>query len=89
MSDPKSRARVERILSGELRADDLANLFLYARDHCDGRETVKEVGDFVAHHTERTKGVVTRTARDWYAIVIFTAGPILGIWTEARLEQVE
>src|SRR3954452_13451141 len=66
MTDPKSRARVERLLNGESRADDLTNLFLYARDRCDGRESVQEIGDFVVHHDERSKGLITRTARDWY-----------------------
>lgn len=41
-------------------------LFLYARDRCDGRETVKEIGDFVAHHSERTKGILTREVTDWF-----------------------
>jgi hypothetical protein len=74
MADPKSRARVERLLRGDIRTDDITNLFLYARDRCDGRESVQEVGDFVAHHSERTKGIVTRTTRDWSAICRFVSG---------------
>lgn len=69
MPDSAHRARIERLLRGDLRADDLTRLFLFARDRCDGRESVQEVGDFVAHHDERTKGLVTRTARDWEAII--------------------
>lgn len=65
------RTRVERLLRGEFRNDDLTRLFLYARDRCDGRESVQEIGDFVAHHDERTKGIVTRTVRDWFEIVEF------------------
>jgi hypothetical protein len=64
--DAASRARVERLLKGDFRPDDLTSLFLYARDRCDGREPVQEVGDFVAHHDERTKGLVTRETRDWF-----------------------
>jgi len=68
MPEPDSglRARVERLLRGDVRPDDLDRLFLYARDRCDGRESVQEVGDFVAHHNERTKGILTRCVQDWY-----------------------
>jgi hypothetical protein len=72
MVDSKSRSRVERLIRGELRNDDLMNLFLFARDHCDGRASVKEIGDFVAHHSDRYRGIVTETARDWFAIVRFS-----------------
>ena len=68
MPDPKSRARVVRLLTGEFRPDDLTGLFLYARDHCDGRETVADIGNFVAHHDERDKGIVTRSTREWFAV---------------------
>lgn len=71
MADPKSRARVERLLRGGFRPDDLMGLFLYARDHCDGREPVKDIGDFVAHHSERDKGIVTRSTREWFAVARF------------------
>jgi len=76
MIDAGLRARVERLLRGDFRADDLTRLFLYARDRCDGRETVQEVGDFVAHHDERTKGLITRTTRDWYVTAEFAASAI-------------
>jgi len=66
MPDMGLRARVERLLRGDLQIDDLTRLFLYARDRCDGRETVQEIGDFVAHHDERTKGIITRETRDWF-----------------------
>jgi hypothetical protein len=68
MSDPKSRARVVRLLTGEFRPDDLTGLFLYARDHCDGRE---DIGAFVAHHHERDRGIITRSTRDWFAVARF------------------
>ena len=73
MVDAGLRARVERLLRGDFHADDLTRLFLYARDRCDGRESVQEVGDFVAHHDERTKGLITRTTRDWYVTAEFAA----------------
>jgi hypothetical protein len=71
MPDPKSRARVQRLLSGVFRPDDLTGLFLYARDHCDGRESVAEIGHFVAHHNERDRGIVTRSTREWFATARF------------------
>jgi hypothetical protein len=69
MADQAMRARVVRLLQGDRRVDDITRLFLFARDRCDGRESVQEIGDFVAHHDERVKGIVTRTVRDWVAIV--------------------
>lgn len=71
MADPKSRARVERLLRGVFRPDDLTGLFLYARDHCDGREPVADIGHFVAHHDKRDKGIVTRSTREWFAVARF------------------
>jgi hypothetical protein len=71
MVDAKSRARVERIIRGDFRPDDLTGLFLYARDHCDGRESVTDIGDFVAHHSERDKGIVTRSTREWFLTIRF------------------
>jgi len=71
MVDARSRARVERMIAGDFRPDDLTHLFLYARDRCDGRESVQEIGDFAAHHAERTKGIITRSTRDWFAIAHF------------------
>jgi hypothetical protein len=69
MPDPKSKARVDRLLRGEFRPDDLTGLFLYARDHSDGRETIVDIGDFVAHHDKRDRGIITRSTREWFAVV--------------------
>lgn len=71
MADQGLRGRVERLLREDLRPDDLTRLFLAIRGQCDGRESVQEIGDFVAHHAERTKGIVTLTTRDWFTIVGF------------------
>jgi len=77
MVDTGLRGRVTRLLAGNFRADDLTRLFLYARDRCDGRESVQEIGDFVAHHNERSKGIVTQTLRDFFVIAQFQI-PTLG-----------
>ncbi|MBY3144089.1 hypothetical protein HFO63_00505 [Rhizobium laguerreae] len=64
MIDPDIRLRVRRILRGERRQDDLDRIFLYLRTRHFGRESIQEIGDFVAHRDRRQKGPVTRTARD-------------------------
>jgi hypothetical protein len=71
MPDPKNRARVIRLLSDDFRPGDLTDLFLFARDHCDGRETVADIGDFVAHHLERDRGITTRSTREWFVSAKF------------------
>lgn len=65
MVDAKSRARVVRLLGDNFRPDDIGNLFLFARERCDGRQSVTDIGDFVAHHNERNKGVITDHVRGW------------------------
>lgn len=58
----------------------MSRLFLFARDRCDGREAVQEIGDFVAHHSERTKGIVTRSTKEWFTTARFaieTSGRVL------------
>jgi hypothetical protein len=76
MPDPKSRLRVERLLRGDLRPDDLTNLFIFARDHCDGCESVVDIGDFVAPHSERNRGIVTRSTREWFATARYHAAAL-------------
>jgi hypothetical protein len=71
--DAKSKARVGRLLHADFRPDDLQNLFIYARDHCDGRRTITDIGAFVAHHNERNKGIVTQSTRDWFAVARYHA----------------
>ncbi|SDC39050.1 hypothetical protein SAMN05216337_1002351 [Bradyrhizobium brasilense] len=88
MTDPAMRARVVRLIGGDIRADDLSRLFLYARDRCDGREAVQEVGDFVAHHSERTKGILTRSAREWFATARFAVEASGGPPDPTRLHSI-
>lgn len=58
------RMRAGRLLAGQRRVDDLDRLFLGLRDRHHGKESVREIGDFVAHRAERQKGLVTQVARD-------------------------
>jgi hypothetical protein len=69
MVDAKSRLKVQRLLGSDFRSGDLSDLFLFARDHCDGRQTVVDIGDFVAHHSERDRGIITNSTRDFFTVV--------------------
>lgn len=64
MANARLRARLERLLGGDIRLDDLTNIFLDIRTGC-ASESVREIGDFIAHGGERYKGIVTETALDW------------------------
>jgi hypothetical protein len=68
---PSLRPRVERLLRGEFQSEDLTRLFLAVRERNDGRESVKEVGDFAAHQGEKYKGIVTREVRDFFTVIRF------------------
>jgi hypothetical protein len=73
MIDTGLRLRVERLLRGDFRVEDVTTLFLALRDRCDGREAIGEIGDFVAHRDERTKGITTKGVRDFFTNVKFIA----------------
>ncbi len=63
-SQPDLRLRVQRLLRGERRHDDVDRLFLGLRDRAGERETIREVGDFVAHRDERNRGTVLQQTSD-------------------------
>jgi hypothetical protein len=65
------RARVERLLACEGRPADLHRIFLALREYNFGRETFKEIGDFVAHADQRTRGLTIRRAIDYATFVRF------------------
>lgn len=71
--DEDLRGRVRRLLTGPHQVHDLDRVFLALRDRAHGRESVREIGDFVAHREERQKGIVTQTGRD-----IFTS---IDVWS--------
>lgn len=58
------RQRIERILGGAGRAEDLSTLFLSQRDKPYARESVTEVGDFIAHRDIRIRGPAWARCRD-------------------------
>jgi len=66
MFEREMRARVERLLHGPFRNDDLLEVLLFVRERSDGRQTVREVGDFIAHR-ERNRGpLIFTTAQHMY-----------------------
>src|SRR6266481_9052116 len=72
------RIRVERLLRGAKRPDDVGELFLALRDYSGGRECVVEIGNFVAHRGERNIGITTREARDFFSTGRFYADYVFG-----------
>jgi hypothetical protein len=56
--------RVARLFRGERNVTDLDRLFADLRFADPGRGTVREIGDFAAHRTERDKGIVMKRAGD-------------------------
>ncbi|WP_147326167.1 hypothetical protein [Hydrogenophaga borbori] len=58
------QARMRRLLEGRAKPEDLDRLFLDQRETAHGMESFRELGDFLAHRDERTKGPVTRRVRD-------------------------
>lgn len=62
--DQELQARAGRLLDGHGRIEDLDRLFLDQRERSHGRASFRELGDFLAHRDQRTKGPVTQRVRD-------------------------
>lgn len=58
------RVLVERLLSGDIRPQDLTTLFFSMREETGGRGIVSEIAHFLAHPAVRTQGLVTSEIRD-------------------------
>lgn len=58
------KIRVDRLLRGERRVNDLQNLFSDLRMCRPGRASVKEVGHFAAHREKRDEGISLKRAND-------------------------
>jgi hypothetical protein len=71
MRDPVLRQRVERLLSGPFRPDDLLKLFALLRLQSYGMQTVQEIGHFAAHAAERDRGISTDMAKGFFDILRF------------------
>lgn len=58
------QARARRLMEGRAKAEDLDRLFLDQRETSHGKESFREIGDFLAHRDQRSKGPVTQRVRD-------------------------
>src|SRR5215467_9739672 len=61
------RGRIERLLHGDIREDDLRELFFNMREESGGRGTVSEIAHFLAHPGTRTQGITRQECRDFFA----------------------
>jgi hypothetical protein len=71
MRDPVLRQRMERVLNGPFRPDDLLRLFAALRLQSYGMQTVQEIGHFAAHATERDRGISTEMAKGFFDVLRF------------------
>lgn len=71
MADSVMRQRVERLIHGDFNPEDLTRLFVFLRDKHLARQSVQEIGHFVAHQGERDKGFTTDAARRFFASLRF------------------
>ena len=72
MSKSGVKARVRRLIKGELNADDLTRIFLFIREYPDCNEVIKEIGHFIAHSNERDQGTAHKSVRNWFNAVRFS-----------------
>jgi hypothetical protein len=68
------RRRVERLLGGDIRPDDLSRLLSSLRFQTHGAASVKELGHFLGHPDERNSGLVTDEAKDFFFFLPFHIG---------------
>jgi hypothetical protein len=68
------RSRVERLLRGDIRHDDLSRLFLWLRFRTYGAASIMELGHFLGHSDERNTGLATDEAKDFFFLLPFHIG---------------
>lgn len=72
MTPGKRKERIERILSGHIRCDDLMLLYIFLRDNTKNKKgSVAEIGHFCAHSAERTKGVSLVAGQNWMTTTLY------------------
>ena len=65
------RARVQRLLRGDIREHDLHRLFYYMREEGGDSGLVAEVAHFLAHPGGGDRGLATQEVRDFFAFLRF------------------
>lgn len=69
------RARIQRMLSGDVRVEDLNQTFVGLRFTSSSGPAVHEIGHFIAHRDERNTGVVTEAAAGIFKYARFWVSP--------------
>ena len=69
--DPEFRSRVLRLLGSDRRPEDVVRLYSGLRERSFGFAAFREVGDFIAHSEDRSKGVVTDELHDFFTMLRF------------------
>ncbi|MCP4409272.1 MAG: hypothetical protein GY807_16270 [Gammaproteobacteria bacterium] len=64
LHDADLKARLERLMGGDLQVDDITKLYVGKRSASHGRASFREIADFVAHPDLRNRGPVTDRIRD-------------------------
>lgn len=64
LHDENLKARLKRLMSGDLQVEDIAKLYVGKRSASYGRASFRELADFVAHPDLRIRGPVTDRIRD-------------------------
>lgn len=62
--DDNLKARVSRLMAGDLRVDDISKLYIGKRSSSYGRMSFREIADFIAHPDLRNRGPITDRIRD-------------------------
>jgi len=62
--DEALKARVSRLIAGDLRVDDITGLYIGKRSSSYGRMSFRELADFIAHPDLRNRGPVADRIRD-------------------------
>lgn len=64
LHDENLKARLKRLMSGNLQVEDVAKLYVGKRSSSFGRASFRELADFAAHPDLRNRGPVTDRIRD-------------------------
>lgn len=67
LHDENLKARLKRLMTGELQVEDIAKPYVGKRSASYGRASFRELADFAAHPDLRNRGPVTDRIRDMRA----------------------
>lgn len=71
------RFRVQRFLTGPFSVNDLNAVFLFLREYSFGRQSVRDLGDMIAHADIRNKGVSVNRVRDMQTVALYKLRPLV------------